>query len=535
MKQKSFPFFLLLCISLTSVGQTTSSEKDTANKKTKPSLDRNMFGRGLTRGLKVNGDGLANGYILFAVPNSASVYLINRRGEVVHEWKGNYGVLNAYLQSDGSLFQNVHDPDFPVFQGGGMAGRIQKRSWDNDLLWDFEYASDQHLHHHDFTVMPNGHVLAIAWEARTADEAIAAGRNPKVTPKRGVWPDQIVEIAPQDDIHGKVVWEWHSFDHLVQDFDKSKKNYGVIADHPELINFNAGEDSLEKMRLPLDSFRLLKRQGKMFRNADPDKIGADIFHLNSIKYNPDLDQIAFSSPELNEIFIIDHSTTTQQAAGHTGGRWRKGGDILYRWGNPKNYGHGDSIDQQLHYQHDIRWVEKGEPGAGHLTVFNNNSSKSNKTFFDDDGSKTDSVDYSAIYEIIPPIDSKGNYILEKGKAYGPDKAVLVYKAPDSLSFWSSFISGAHRTPNGNTFINEGAKGRFFEVTPDGKTVWEYLNPYRGDIRNTNGDPLPLAPMTFSAFRAMFIPADHPGLKGRKLEPISPQPAVFVMPPPCTTR
>ena len=107
----------------------------------------------------------------------------------------------------------------------------------------------------------------------------------------------------------------------------------------------------------------------------------------------------------------------------------------------------------------------------------------------------------------------------------------VYKAPDSLSFWSSFISGAERMKNGNTFINEGARGRFFEVTKEGKLVWEYLNPYRGDVRKLNGDPKPLMPLVYITFRASFIPADHPGLANKKLEPLDPQPAVFKMPPP----
>ncbi len=118
------------------------------------------------------------------------------------------------------------------------------------------------------------------------------------------------------------------------------------------------------------------------------------------------------------------------------------------------------------------------------------------------------MDYSAIYELVPPPDNKGNYLLEKGKTYGPEKPVWTYIAADTVSFWSSFISGAHRMNNGNTFINEGARGRFFEVTPDGKIVWEYLNPYRGDVRNPNGDPIPPAPLTYISFRSTFIPADH---------------------------
>ena len=386
------------------------------------------------------------------------------------------------------------------------------------MLWDFEYATDEYLFHHDFTLMPNGHILVIAWEAKTADEAIAAGRKPLITPKAGVWPDKIVEIEPEGNRGGKVVWEWHSFDHLIQDYDSKKKNYGNLAEHPELINFNAGEDSLPAP-ISQDSMDILKKQGRAWRNQTPDNMGSDIFHFNAVKYNADLDQIVFSSYELDEIFIIDHSTTTQEAAGHKGGRSGKGGDILYRWGNPGNYGRGDSTDQQLGHQHDVRWIEKGKPGEGHLMLFDNNSSK------------IDSIDYSAIYELVPPVDNKGNYILEKGKAYGPDKPVWTYHAPDSLSFWSSFISGAQRMYNGNTFICEGAKGRFFEVTSDGKKIWEYLNPYRGEIRQTNGDPNPAMPMTYFTFRATIIPADDPGLANKTLVAIDPQPKPFVLPPP----
>ncbi|MEJ7684604.1 MAG: aryl-sulfate sulfotransferase [Segetibacter sp.] len=235
-----------------------------------------------------------------------------------------------------------------------------------------------------------------------------------------------------------------------------------------------------------------------------------------MKYNPDLDQIVFSSPQLSEIFIIDHSTTTKEAVGHKGGRWGKGGDFLYRWGNPENYHCGDSTNRKLGGQHDVRWIEKGKPDEGHLTVFDNNSSKN------------DSINHSAVYEIVPPIDSKGNYVIEKGKPYGPEKPVWTYMAQDSLSFWASFVSGAHRMNNGNTFINEGPKGRFFEVTKEGKIVWEYLEPYHGDIRKPNGDPNPIMPLTYFVFRSTFVPADHPGLANRKLEPLNPQPKVFVL-------
>lgn len=489
----------------------TNAAIDTATAK-----DRNMFGHRITRGLTIHRKGVSDGYVMFAVPNSASIYLVNRAGEVVHEWKGNYPVMGAYLCDDGSLIQNVVDPDFPVFAGGGETGRIQKISWDNKILWDFEYATEDYHAHHDVAVMPNGNILAIAWEAKTPEEVLAAGRKPELIPKAGLWPDKIVEIKPEGKRGGKIVWEWHMWDHLIQDFDKTKRNYGNPAAHPELLDVNLGEPI--PPLISEDSMNTLVKTGRRWRNQTPENMGSDVYHVNAIKYNAELDQIAFSSPTLSEIFIIDHSTTTQEAAGHKGGRWKKGGDFLYRWGNPENYRRGDSTDRKLFEQHDIRWIEKQKPGADHLTVFNN------------DIPGRDSMNYSAVHEFAPPRDQQGNYILEKGKPFGPEAPLWSFVARDTVSFYSSFISGAHRMDNGNTFINEGARGRFFEVTKDGEIVWEYLNPYRGDIRKPNGDPNPPMPLTYFQFRSTFIPADHPALANKKLEPINPQPKAFKLPP-----
>lgn len=521
--KKIYLLFSFLIISIAAFCQlNVNNNNDTSTKKIAPPKDRNMFGLHIPRGLKINSPGIDDGYIIFSVPNSPYVYLLNRRGEVVHEWKANYGAFNAYLQNDGSIMLGVFDPDFPTFGFGGPYGRLEKISWDNKILWDYELANDTEIIHHDFAVMPNGHILAIAYEAETYDEAIAMGRKPEKTPKDGPWLEKIIEIVPEGKKGGKIVWEWHLKNHLIQDFDSKKSNYGKPADHPELLDVNMGP------KLPpaisQDSVEILQAKGMEGPNATAGNLGADIFHFNAIKYNADLDQIVFSSPNLSEIFIIDHSTTTQQAATHKGGRWGKGGDFLYRWGNPKNYQRGDSTNEQLFGQHDVRWIQKGYPGEGDFTIFDN-----------DIPYKGDSMNYSMIVEIKPPTDSKGNYYLEANKTFGPEKPVWTYIAPDTISFHGSFISGAERLKSGNTFINEGPKARFFEVTPDGKTVWEYLNPYRGNITENNGDPTPLIPMTYFAFRANFIAADHPALANKKLEPIVPQPSPFILPPPTTNK
>lgn len=487
--------------------------------------DRDMFGFKYKRSLIKNSEGLSPGYILFAETNSPFIDLINRKGEVVHQWKSNYGVFNAYLQEDGSIFLGANDPDYPVFGFGGPYGRIQKIAWDGKMLWDYELANEHEIVHHDFTVMPNGHILAIVYEATSREDALALGRKKELMPESGAWLEKILEIVPQGPRGGEVVWQWRLADHLIQGMDESKANFGNPAEHPELIDFNVGQPAPPVMNQ--DTLDALKAKGMAERNQTINNRGADLYHFNAIDYNADLDQIVFSSPQLSEIFIIDHSVSTEEAAGHQGGFGGKGGDLLYRWGNPHNYGQGDSTSRQLFGQHDVRWIAKGLPGGGDLTVFNNHPPG------DIDWSTMGNTgnNYSMVFEITPPLNGEGSYTLAAGKAYGPEKPTWFYRAPDTLSFYSSFISGAQRMPDGHTFINEGARGRFFEVTPEGETVWEYLNPYRGNIHQPNGDPVNPMFMPYSTFRANFIPESHPAFAGKELTPLNPQPEVFVLPPP----
>jgi hypothetical protein len=61
----------------------------------------------------------------------------------------------------------------------------------------------------------------------------------------------------------------------------------------------------------------------------------------------------------------------------------------------------------------------------------------------------------------------------------PSTNGIIWKYQEAIpsNFFSPLISNAERLPNGNTLINEGWFGRFFEVTQDGEVVWEYVNPY----------------------------------------------------------
>jgi hypothetical protein len=106
------------------------------------------------------------------------------------------------------------------------------------------------------------------------------------------------------------------------------------------------------------------------------------------------------------------------------------------------------------------------------------------------GAKRPGGEYSSVDEIILPVDEDGYYHRKNGKAWGPAEPIWSYSAPKKSDFYSSFISGAHRLPNGNTMICSGANGTIFEVTLDKEIVWKYLNPAKGGFGPPGGPPPP---------------------------------------------
>ncbi len=443
-----------------------------------------------TVGLFLNDSASFNGYTLFAPLNYSTTYLIDNNGLLVHSWESNYNRgMSVYLLENGDLL-TTNQEGHPNFPNDAVGGRLQKITWDGTVVWDYIYTSEEHVQHHDIEPLPNGNVLMIAWEYKTSAEAIAEGRDPSLLKEGKLLPDHIVEVEPTGDTSGSIVWEWHVWDHLIQDYDSTKANYGVVADHPELIDLNY-----------------------VNRAA-----AADWNHLNGIDYNDSLDQIMVSSLPFAEVWVIDHSTTTEEAAGHTGGNSGKGGDLLYRWGNPQTYRAGDASDQKLFRQHDGQWVEYGNPGEGNITIFNNGVNRP-------DGS------YSSVEEIVPPVDEYGNYELIPDSAYGPVEPVWSYTADNPPDFFSQGIGGATRLPNGNTLICEGQKGNFFEVTPQKEIVWKYVNPVINSGPMTQGYCIPSGPQAQRnrVFKIQRYAPDYPGLTGRDLtpgDPIELYPAVF---------
>jgi len=289
-----------------------------------------------------------------------------------------------------------------------------------------------------------------------------------------MWADKIVEINP---VTNNIVWEWNTWDHLIQNYDAGKSNYGVVADHPELIDINLGQLSGQN---------------------------ADWTHCNGLDYNATLDQIMVSCHNMNEVWIIDHSTTIAEAASHSGGTSGRGGDLMYRWGNPSNYGRGTSADQKFYGQHNPSWIPQGYPGEGKIMVFNN-------------GVGRPGGNYSSVETFTPPAMVNNNYPISGSNAFEPSAQDWIYTANPQSSMFSQAVSSAQRLITGNTIICVGQTGNFLEIDTTNTLVWKYVNPVGNTGITTQGQN----PVNNMSFRCVYYAAGYSGFAGHTLTPGSP--------------
>ncbi len=429
----------------------------------------------------------SQGYNLIYPAPQSNAYLIDNCGRVVNVWtdSSNFRPGNAaYLLDDGNLFKTKRDAAVAgdsIWAGGG-GETVELRDWDNNLLWSMTINDTLERMHHDAIVMPNGNVMMIVWEKKTEAEALAAGRDPALLTEGKLWPDYLLEVTPIYPDSFTVAWEWHAWDHLVQDYDSTKANFG--------------NPSLESGKINLNY-------------TGPGGGEADWLHFNSVDYNEVVDQVIISCPEFNEVWIIDHSTTTAQAAGSIGGSGGRGGDLMFRWGNPMAYGKGDSTDIIFGYQHDPIWIDDFVPPSvqdyNKLMVFNNRIPGG------PDG------EYSAVH-VFNPVFNTYDWIYEvdANGAYLPTEPEWTYVKPDTVSMYSNIISSAQRLENGNTLIDVGRQGYAFEIDANENVVWEFENPLIASGPLSQGDVPSLS--SNMMFRVKRYPIGFPGFNGRDLTP-----------------
>ncbi|MBP7864835.1 MAG: aryl-sulfate sulfotransferase [Acidobacteria bacterium] len=442
-----------------------------------------------------------NGYTLFAA--KGKTYLVDMLGRVVHSW--NLGT-NPHLLDDGHILDAASDDP------SGFSG-FKELDWNGSTAWSYLETRSTYAPHHDFARVFNPKLQAwttmyIANKTVTQAQAIAAGCDPANGPYDGAQADAIVEV----DAGGTVVWEWWFFDHAVQDIDATKANYvgagKTIADYPGRIDLNMPGRPLKK----------------------------DWLHCNAMDYNPDLDQVVINSVQ-GEFYVIDHGNTfvVGDPTASIALAASSAGDFLYRFGDPSRYEQGTKPstltdwteattgNRQMGGTHDIQWIRSGLPGAGHFMVFNNAQYLFEHTpqssILEIDGFRDASGNNLAQY-VNPPDAGYTTVtypdVIQKSPRLISNQVVWSYASRGNQGFFSHIGSSGQRLPNGNTLICSDTEGHFFEVTAEGRLVWEYILPVTsGGIVTTLLDNLP---MTSSAFRAYRYGADHPALAGRDLTP-----------------
>lgn len=375
--------------------------------------DNQEISSNLTSNIEVYNESLLENSLVLAIENGGSTsYLLNKEGKRVHEWNFDTRLGNDLeLLPDGKLI-GMFKVNAPEISFGGSGGTIKILNSNSSVNWQYTYASNNYIAHHDVEILPNGNILFIAWERVSSLVAQQNGVNVNAD----IFPETLIEVDPTTN---QIVWKWNSFEHIVQDFNAVALNHGTISDNPNLIDINYNSSAN----------------------------GGDIMHANGIDYDADKDVIYLSVNNYSEIWVIDHSTSTIEAASNTGGNYNKGGDLIYRFGNPEAY---NNIGNRLFYNnHFPNLIEENVPGKDNLLVFVN---------------KDNNIEQSAVYELDLP----DNLSLQANINNEPN---IVWQFTDP-EMYSRIISGAVRLANGNTLICEGDYG-FWEITEDGNIAWKY--------------------------------------------------------------
>lgn len=404
--------------------------------------------------------GVQPGYLLIHevgdrgdMQKSQRTYLMDDHGNIAHKWfteDRHPEATVAYLQADGNLIKTscknswiTMDGQFPI----GANGWLSIIAPNSTVLWQWEkFELGHEALHHDIEVMPNGNILAICYSVIPVTEAQAMGWKQQ-RQRKSIVLDKIYEVRPNLKTGSTdIIWEWSSQDHFIQNTAPDLPNYGNPADHPEKIDIN-----------------WLQFEKTQFNSGQ-------LFHANSISYNAEEDLILLSSATFNEIWVIDHSTTTEEAKSSTGGRHRRGGDLLWRYGNPQTHGRGTDDDQILYWQHDAHFINSNLPASGEVLIFNNGMRRSAAGTPEPDqicmGMITGA--YSEIQEITLPRSEDGMIIPDQ-----PPHINWSFNKDASCDFYSPFMSGAQRLQNGNTLMCQACDKRVVEVTNSGEVVLDF--------------------------------------------------------------
>lgn len=360
--------------------------------------------------------------------------LLGPDGTMLKSWSSVGSPYAAFLTDSGNVVWGSGNGTGP----GAPYKTIKEVDWDGTSTgrdWTWTSPTSGTLHH-AFSVMPNGHWLAIGYELLTNAQVMSAMGVTSLTYTGSIYNEHVLEYDPATKT---VVWEWDA-----------KKHFSATND-PHKINVN--------------KFSSGGGFGGGFGGGGGSS--GDVIHLNSAAYDPVRNVVLVSAHMMNEILVIDHSTTTAEAATDKGGKFGKGGDILFRWGAPTNYGGTGST--VCNVVHGANTVPAGYSGAGNFMFFCNSD---NGTIYS--GAKGN----SSVYEVQPVVADSG-FVIADG-TYSATVVFNFYKSGYSSSGNFGFIQAL---PNGNRFVSFSKSGKMAEIS-EGQIVLEYANATNERFRAT---------------------------------------------------
>ena len=246
-----------------------------------------------------------NGYTLFSNYRSTTFYLMNMEGQIIHTWITRPAKI-------GELLPNGH-----LIYGHMWHGMVEV-DWHSQELWYYPCTQ-----HHDFAVMPNGHIMVLCGGMAYRAEKRT---NPEIYKYGEYIPAYFIEVDPKTN---EVVWRWEADEHI-----EELKKVGVK--FPRVPNF--------------------PRAPKLL----------DVFHANTCEVLPDTTlgrkdsrfkagNVVFSYRNLDVVGVIEKET----------------GEIVWAWGPGK-------LDKQhmptlIPDRHPI--TGDPLPGAGHFLIYDNGDTR----------------------------------------------------------------------------------------------------------------------------------------------------------------
>lgn len=249
----------------------------------------------------VSRGGVSREAVLVVPDFGKETVLLDDQGKEILSWKSeNTNAGGARLLKDRSLLHVVNRPLQRPFRKAILGGGLEILDAESRPVWRFLNATSEHASCGDALMLPNGNVLTMIMEWKSKEDVIKAGRDASLVDDNGMLVPGLMEVKPNGPTAGIPVWKWSLWNHLYQQAHPALANYSFPKGKEGCMDINQGQQKRRGWIQPLE-----------------------------IDYN-EKDQLILVTFQNRQAWVIDHSTTTAEAATDKGGKSGKGGRLLQK-------------------------------------------------------------------------------------------------------------------------------------------------------------------------------------------------------------